>query len=353
MGIEFLAENGAAMTQFFQNSFPNLLMIMRAINVATEPEFCFLLFLAIYWGINRNKGGRYIYLLGLMLAIFSILQHILQFPAPFWLDSQIMQQETGSFASPNLNIATSLLLILPFKRFIRTDLVLLSFLLVAILTGLSQIYLGVAGIADLFLGSLVATCTILVWYLWNKRYGKAFSRRILGQRFWVAILFPLGLGLIYFVLINWVQQIGFTGFYNVDPLLYWRAWQTGFINTITALTLLIGIGIGLTIESARVGFRPITNLGNTISNWTIGFLFLGGILYIFRIFLSKSTLLQTGDAFAIPVLVIKCLLITSISIYIIPWIFTIIGTATAEAETIPTISLNNFYAETKYQGTGK
>ena len=347
MGIESLMENSVTITQFFQATFPNLLAAMRGVNVVTEPEICFLLFIAIYWGVNRDKGSSYIYLLGLLLAIFSIFQHVLQTPAPFWFDKSLMKTETGSFASPNLNIAVALLMVLPFKRFIRTDLVLPAFLIAGLITGLSQIYLAVAGIAELIFGFVLGTTIILIWRGWNKRYGNSFAQRILGQRFWIAIFFTASLGFIYFALINWVQGIRFTGFYTgqIDQNLYHRAWQTGFINTIQALAILVGVGVGISIESARVRFRPIKNPGSIVISWVIGFSLLGMILYLTSTISPSSAYFQTGEPLSIIVLALKSVLITVITAYVIPWLLTIVGTATSEVASVPTISLKNYSVE--------
>ena len=347
MGIETLVENSVAITQFFQDTFPNLLVLMRGINVVSEPEVCFLLFIGIYWGINREKGSRYIYLLGLVLVIFSIVQHALQVPAPFWFDKTLMKAESGSFAAPNLNIAIAILMALPFRRFIRTDLVLPTFLAAGILVGLSQVYLGIAGMFDLFLGFILAIFIVLIWRRWNRRFGKSFAQRILGQRFWIAIFFTACLGLIYYVLINWVQGNGFTGVFDnqIDQNLHSRAWQTGFINTIQALAILGGAGVGISIESARIKFRPIKNPGSTAISWIIGFLLLGGILYLTSVISTTSAYFQTGEPLSIIVLALKSILVTVFCAYIIPWLLTIVGTATSEVASVPTISLKNYSVE--------
>lgn len=342
MGIESLLGNGAAFTQFLQANFPSLRLAMQGIHALTQPEICFLLFIAIYWGINRDKGGTYLYLFGLMLAIFSILSHVLEFPPRFWFDNRLFQIEARSFAAPNLNTAIALLLLYPFKRFLRTDLTLPTFLFASLIAAISQIYLGVASVADTFLGFLFGTGLILVWQAWNKRYGKRFSERILGQRFWVAIVFPALLGVFYLTLTNWAQIGRFESNSGLEQQLNWQAWQTGYINSLTALAILGGIGLGIAIESTRVGFRPNKAVGSVITNWIIGFGTLAGILYLFRTFFSTETLFQTEGALSYISVTLKYTTITIAITYIMPWFFTMIGTATAEAATVPEISLNNF-----------
>ncbi len=342
MGIEMFLENGVSLTRFFQESFLNLHSLMRIINAATEPEGALLIFLIIYWGFNRDKGSRYLYLWGLTVAIFSIIQHILQFPAPFWFDSSIVFEETGSFAAPNLNIAIATLLVIPFTRKIRPDLVLIAYGSVALLAGLSQIYLGIASIIDISLGFILGISLIGLWNAWHKRFGRIFANRILGQRFWIAIAFPLILGSLYFVLINLVKNLGYTGLTQVDQNLYWRAWQTGFINTITGLSLLLGIGTGITFETARIGFRPTGELFTATINGAIGFAVLSGVIYFVRQFIPLSTIYETGSVLDLTLVALKCSLVGLVIAYFVPMIFTLLGTAPSEIPENPEISLNNF-----------
>lgn len=339
MGIDSLVENGATLTQFLQTNFPSLKFIMQGIHILTEPEICFLLFIGIYWGINRDKGATYLYLFGLVLVTCSILSHLLRFPAPFWFENQLFEVEARSFAAPNLNTAVALLLIYPFKRFLRTDLTLPVFLFASVIAAISQVYLGFTTAANTVLGFLVGTTLILVWQAWNKRYGKRFAQRILGQRFWAAILFPTCLAFIYITFSNWSEPNLPS---NIDPQVYWRSWQTGYINSLTALAILGGIGIGIAVESARVGFRPNKTGGSMLLNWIVGFGALAGLLYLFRTFFPTDTLFEAGGPLSYISMVLKYTMITITITYIMPWLFTMVGTATAEAATVPTISLNNF-----------
>ncbi|MFK7804265.1 MAG: hypothetical protein AB8G95_21705 [Anaerolineae bacterium] len=339
MGIESLLENGATFTQFLQANFPSLKLAMQAIHTLTQPEICFLLFIAIYWAINRDKGATYLYLFGLVLAIFSILSHLLEFPAHFWFDNRFFQIETRSFSAPNLNTAIALLLLYPFKRFIRTDLTLPTFLFVSLIAAVSQIYLGVASATDTFLGLLFGTTLILVWQAWNKRYGKRFSERILGQRFWAAIFFPALLGIFYLTLTNWAQTGQIEDASGFEQQLNWQA---AHANALSALVILGGIGIGIAVESARVGFQPNKTSSSVITNWIIGFSVLAGTLYLFRTFFPIETLSQTRGVLSYISIALKYTTSSIVITYILPWIFTLIGTATAEAATVPEISLNNF-----------
>lgn len=342
MGIEMFMENGVALTRLFQESFLNLHSLMQFINVVTEPEGTLMLFLVIYWGVNRDKGSRYLYLWGLLVSTFSILQHVIQFPSPFWLAPSILLHETGSFAAPNLNIAIALLLVIPFSHKLRADLVLITYGAIALLVGLSQIYLGIATIIDVSLGFMLGAALIGLWNAWHRRFGRQFANRILGQRFWLAILFPLVLGMVYFGLITWVKNIGYAGLEQVDQNLYWRAWQTGFINTITGLGLLFGIGTGITIETSRIGFKPATDLVYRFVNVIIGFALLSALIYGVRNFIPLSTVYETNGTMDLVIIALKCASFGITLTYIVPWAFTLLGTASSEIPEHPEISLKNF-----------
>ncbi len=342
MGMELFVENGISLTRLFQENFLNLHSLMQVINAVTEPEFVILLFLVIYWGKNRALGSKYLYLWGVVLAIFSILQHVIQFPSPFWLDPTVLLEESGSFSAPNINIAFALLLILPFKRLIRADLVLVVFILMAILTGVSQIYLGVASFIDVLLGLLFGVAIIGGWSIWNRRFGKAFAGRILGQRFWMAVLFPMVLAAGYFGLIGWVHASGYTGIGNIDPAFYWRAWQLGFINAVSALALLTGIGTGIALETGRLGFRPSGSWGEGALSSVLGFAVISALLYLINNWAPVTTVYETGRLLDYAILAVKCAFIATTFTYLLPWLFTAIGSAQANLSKLPEISLNKF-----------
>lgn len=340
MGMELFMENGISLTRLFQENFLNLHSLMQAINAVTEPEFSILLFLVIYWGKDRKLGSKYLYLWGVILAIFSILQHVIQFPSPFWLDPTVLIEESGSFSAPNINVAIALLLVLPFKRLIRADLVLIAFILMAALTGVSQIYLGIASFIDILLGLLFGLIIIGCWAVWNRRFGKPFAGRILGQRFWMAILFPAGLAAGYIALISWVHASEYTGIGNIDPAFYWRAWQLGFINAVSALALLIGIGTGITLETGRLGFRPSGSWGEGALNSILGFTIMAAMLYASSNWAPVTNVYESGRLIDYAIMAAKCAFIAITFTYLMPWLFTAIGSAQSNLSELPEISLN-------------
>ena len=342
MDIELFMENGVALSRLFQENFLNLHSLMQFVNYLTEPEVILLVYLAIYWGINREQGSRYLYLWALVISIFSILQHIIQFPAPFWFDSTVLFEETGSFSAPNLNVALSLLLVLPFIRYIRADLIIIVFLGMALLGGLSQVYLAIASVFDVVFGFVFGGVLIGIWQFWNKRFGKSFAQRILGQRFWLAVLFPCLLVGGYLLLINWVQRTGYTGLTEVDPKFYWRAWQMGIINSITCLSFLLGIGTGITIEKSRNGFQPVGHIVGSLLGWVIGYLLLGGSIYLIRFFIPVSAAYLSGRSLDYVFLAFKGFAIALVCVYFIPRVFTLIGLTETDLSDTPEISLNKF-----------
>ena len=345
MEITTLIEHGVTWVEFFQENFPNLRPFMVMLNALTEPEAGLLLFLSIYWGVNRKNGGRYLYLLGLIVFIFGSIRHVLQIGPPFWANPALMLAEISGFAAPNMHVALALAYLLPFKRFIRTDLVLPAFLIVAFLASLSQIYLGVAGPIDVVLGFTMGSIIILWWRAWNKRFGKSFAQRILGQRFWVALLIPGLLSAAHLLLINLVQQFNYTGIGFSHQEFYWRAWQIGYINLATNVALLAGFGTSLAAESARIGFRPLNNWGLTILNWLIGFSILGVASYLCLVLFPINQLLETNLTFGLITASAITYLLSFIATYLIPFVFTLIGTADSVAVQKPVISLNNFSVE--------
>ncbi|MEM8862989.1 MAG: hypothetical protein AAGD96_32155, partial [Chloroflexota bacterium] len=244
-----------------------------------------------------------------------------------------------------MHAALALAYLLPLKRFIRTDLVLPTFLVVGLLAGLSQIYLGLAGPLDVILGFFLGSIIILLWRGWNKRFGKTFSQRILGQRFWLALLVPGVLTAAHLLLINLVHELQYTGIGIVDQNLHWRAWQVGYLNLATNVALLAGIGSSLSAESVRVGFRPIKHWGLTILNGLIGFSLLGTAAYIFLALLPINQLLETNLTLGLISTSIITYLLSFIATYLIPLVFTILGTADSVAMQKPVISLNNFSVE--------
>ncbi|MEM9777513.1 MAG: hypothetical protein AAF902_23245 [Chloroflexota bacterium] len=345
MDITILLEYGVTWVEFLQSNFPSMRPFMLLLNVLTEPEAGLVLFLSILWGIDRQKGGRYLYLLALIVFTFGMLRHVLQIGPPFWNRPELMLAEISGFAAPNMHAALALAYMLPFKRFIRTDLVIPTFLIVALMAGLSQIYLGLAGPIDVGLGLIVGSMIILLWRGWHKRFGKTFSQRILGQRFWMALLVPGLLTGVHLLLLNFVQQIGYSGFGNIDQELHWRAWQIGYLNLATNVALLAGLGSSLSAESVRIGFRPTGQWGLAILNWLIGFSLLSGASYVCLVLLPINRLLENNLTLGLLSTSLITYLLSFIAVYLIPLVFTVLGTADSIAEHKPVISLNNFSVE--------
>jgi hypothetical protein len=135
-----------------------------------------------------------------------------------------------------------------FKRGWVTFLAL--FMIVAM--GVSRVYLGVHFVHDVVAGLLVGWLALAVYFLWQRYQAKQFAKRILGQRLLLAFLVPFGLGLVYALVRLLIGEadtaVSWASFIPVAEL-------DGLESVATAVGALLGLGIGINLESSRVRFQ--------------------------------------------------------------------------------------------------
>jgi len=205
---------------------PVLDSIFRIITfLGTERFYLFILLPLIFWCVDFGLGARIAIIL-LLSSYFNIdLKDLLQQPRPFDIDPSVQLSDAMGYGLPSGHAQSSLVVWGFIATWINKTWFRMAAILLVILIGFSRIYLGVHFPTDV-LGGWVIGVIILGVYLAVR---PVLERRLLKLSFGMQILIALVVPLVLLA---------------VHPV----------ASTISAMAILAGTGVGLTLTRRYVSF---------------------------------------------------------------------------------------------------
>jgi hypothetical protein len=155
-----------------QTANPVLIMLMKCITFAGNPDAYIVVLPLVYWCIDERKGYR----LGCMVitcgAINTILKNWLCVPRPYQRDPSVGLSSESSWSTPSGHSQSSALFwplfatLFPAKRkSVRMAIAIIPPLLI----GFTRVYLGVHYPTDVLFGWLIGSMLFIgTWFLWDR-----------------------------------------------------------------------------------------------------------------------------------------------------------------------------------------
>lgn len=249
--MQLLIEWGLDLARWLQLTYPQWEVFLRYLSLISRVEIYIILSLAIYWLLNKKQGTTLLYLIAVSLLSNLLFKHLFAQPRPYWFDPALQLGTEPSYGLPSGHVqAVSLSFFYLASQWRRDWLWGLAFGFVGLMM-LGRLYLGVHFLQDVWLGAVLGIFIVVGEWVWRK-YGKEWFRtRIFGYRLFVALLYPFLVWGLFALLIL---------FKGAPTGVVWQTFvqsaeQQGWIGTLQATGLLIGLGTGFTLELARVGFQ--------------------------------------------------------------------------------------------------
>ncbi|MFO7537701.1 MAG: phosphatase PAP2 family protein [Chloroflexota bacterium] len=327
--MDTMLESGLSMSQWLQESYPQLETFFYYISELGIEEFYLAVIPLIYWCIHKRLGKHLAFVFLISVMLNAIGKHALRTPRPYWLDGSLGLAAEDSYGVPSGHAQLATTTYLFVAGWIQKRWVWLVAIVMVILMGISRIYLGVHFWHDTLAGFLVGLLVLSGYIIWQHYLARNFNKQILGYRLMFAVALPLGLALIYGLI---RLLIG-----DPDMSAAWSAYipdaEIASIEAAaTGFGALLGACIGLLLESSRVRFRVDGAIWKRALRYLLGLavtlLIWGGLRAVFP---SEPLLV------AIPLRVVRYTAILLWVAYYAPMLF--VWLRLAEAEPDPGITI--------------
>jgi membrane-associated phospholipid phosphatase len=251
--MEVLTDFGPEFSRWLQENYPQLESLMAFISQLGHFNFYLVAVPLIYWSLNKRLGAHLIYLLTLSNAIGETLKQAFRDPRPFWYDPAVGLAEEPTYGIPSNHALVSTVAYLSIAGWFRRGWLWLLAVLWIVLISLSRIYLGVHDLPDVLFGAAIGLLVLGGYVFWRNNLLKRFNNRILGQKLLVALFATATLTVLFLLLL---LLIGEAIVDNPDwRLLVEEAERAGLDGATANIASLLGLGVGLLFESARIRFQ--------------------------------------------------------------------------------------------------
>jgi membrane-associated phospholipid phosphatase len=329
--MDAIIESGLAMTQWLQESYPQLETFFYYISELGIEEFYLAVIPLIYWCIHKRLGKHLAFVFLISVMLNAIGKHAFRTPRPFWLESDLglASEESYGVPSGHAQLATTTYLFV--AGWVKKRWVWLVAIVMVILMAISRIYLGVHFWHDTLAGFLLGILVLVAYVLWQRYLARDFDKQILGYRLMFAVALPISLALVYGLIRLIIGEpdmgVAWSDFIAEAEIASIEAVATGF-------GALLGACVGLLLEASRVRFRVDGAVWKRALRYVIGLaitlLIWGGLRAIFP---SDPLWL------AIPLRVVRYVAILLWVAYYAPMVFVWLRLADAEPKPEITISL--------------
>ena len=324
--MEPILEAGLEATRWLQANYPQLEWLMRVMRELGTEEFYLVFIPLLYWCVHKRFATHLVNLFFLTLAINSIAKHGLRGPRPYWLDASLgLGTEDPQYGVPSNHVQTATMIYLLAASWVQKGWGWLVAIAGAILMAISRVYLGDHFVHDVVIGFLLAILLLAGYWVWERRFSDDYAKRILGQRVFFALLVPVGFAIIYLVILA-IIGTAVSSRFGDDFIAV--AEREGIDGVVTAISALVGIGIGFPLETSRIRFRADGPIWKRIARYLLGIviavLIWGGLRAIFP---------EDPLWLAIPLRFIRYGLLTFWLVYYAPLLFVRLGLADADPPT--------------------
>jgi membrane-associated phospholipid phosphatase len=287
--MEILLDFGPDISRWLQENFPQLEPIMALITELGSFNFYLVIIPLIYWSLNKQLGVHLLFLLTLSNTIGESLKQAFRDPRPFWYDPSIALSEELTYGFPSNHALVPTVMYFVIASWVRKGWFWLLAVVLILLIMFSRVYLGVHDVPDVVLGFLTGMIILGFYFIWRSSFLKRFNNRILGQKLLAVLLLSL-----FFIIVTVVIVLAIG-----DPPTDIPEWETYYLEGDRAgldgatanIATLLGFGVGLLFESARIRFES----GGTAVKRTLRYL--AGIIITFVIFFGLRSLFpDTNEA---------------------------------------------------------
>jgi len=290
--------------QAMSNPFFNA--VFKALTFLGNEEFYLLALPILYWCVNREIGVALGYLSLLSAWVNDVVKYLFKIPRPGAFDVRIrvLTEEIGpSFPSGHAQnaVANWGYLAYRFRNWVFTLIAVLLILGI----GLSRVVLGVHFPQDVIGGWLIGLVLLLI-YVWVE---PPTERWLARQKVATQIVLAVGAP----VLLIFLHPADTDGLYPAA-------------GSITPMSALAGLGLGIIMERQTVRFRVNGPL------WWRGLRFLVGMAVVGVVYLGPRLLLPEGMAYGLEATIrfFRYALVGWAVIFLCPWLFVRLGLASQE-----------------------
>ena len=319
-----LFQFGLDATRWLQSTLPQLESFFHFISTLGIEEFYLALLPLVYWSVHKEAGRTFAYVFLVANLFNPLMKHGFRGPRPFWLDPAVEKAYESSYGVPSGHTQGATITYLFFATWLRRRWAWLVAFVMIVLMGLSRVYLGVHFVHDVLAGFGISVLVLLGYLVWQKRYMTSFSKRILGQRLLTVVAVPVVLTAVYLIVrliigepdirMPWASRIPDAELESVESF-------------VTAVSSLLGAGIGLVLERSRIRFLvdgPI---------WQRAVRYLLGIVVAGAIWAGLGQLFPDDPLWlALPLRLLRYALLTLWVTYYAPWLFVKIKLAQAKPD---------------------
>lgn len=323
-----LIEFGLTASHWLQATYPQLVDAMQMVSNFGRIDVYLLIIMLVYWCFDKRYGIQLAYALVFSAFFNRAFKQVLRQPRPFWLDASVGKSDTRGYGFVSEHVQSATVLFFFFASWLREKWLWILATAFILTMAISRVYLGVHFVHDVVGGFLIG-CSILVSFALLQHYvGSYFSHRIFGQRLLVMAAIPIILVTI------WAGVILFLG--EPDVPASWRdlaliAERSHTKGAVQSAAMLLGLGIGFTLERSRVRFQT----GGAV--WRRGVRFLVGAVGVAAIWEGLATVYDSiipADTLwlALPLWAIQMALLGLWITYYAPKLFVMLKLAEYSAE---------------------
>ena len=327
--MDVLGEFSIETTRWLQENYPQLETLFIYVTEAGRFEFYLVIITLTYWCIHKRLGRALGYLLSVSYVLNAVLKHLIRNQRPFWDDLTLALVDESSYGIPSGHAQSATVFYGLLAIFIRRAWAWILAVTLIILMAVSRIYLGVHDIEDVLAGILLGAAVLMGYVLWGRYLVARFNNRILGQRLLIAISLPVIFAVIYaaaLLLLETPQRP--PQFDTLVDVAERQSWE----DSATAFGLLFGLTIGFVMEISRVRFMVDGSIGKRALRY------LAGIIVALVLWRGLGALLPDDPlALAIPLRVLRYIVVALWVSYYAPWFFVRFNLADARPE--PEVSL--------------
>ncbi len=329
--MDALYESGLAVSQWLQETYPQLETFFYYISELGIEEFYLAVIPLIYWCIHKRLGKHLAFVFLISVLLNAIGKHALRTPRPYWLDPSLQMASESSYGIPSGHAQLAATTYLFVAGWIQKRWVWMVAIIMVFLMAVSRMYLGVHFWIDTVVGIALALLILVAYWLWQHFLARDFNKQILGYRLMFAVALPVGMllayGLIRLIIGEADLSVAWAAFVPDAEIASVEAVATGF-------GALLGACIGLLLESSRVRFRVDGATWKRVLRYILGLavtlLIWGGLRAVFP---SDPLWL------ALPLRVLRYVLILLWVAYYAPMVFVWLGLAEADPKPEINISL--------------
>jgi membrane-associated phospholipid phosphatase len=328
--MEPVLEFGLEATRWLQLTFPQLLGFFQFMSSLGDETFYLVGLPLIYWCLDKRLGKYLVYVFLVADGVNSLGKHAFRGPRPFWLDPTLGLKETPNYGVPSGHTQLTTIIYGFFAGWFKKGwaIGLAVFMIVAM--GLSRIYLGAHFVHDVAAGFLLGVLILIGFFVWQRFYYPQFNKLILGRKLFWSLLVPVVLAAVYIIVLLVIGE--------PDTAVAWAdfipdAELEGYEAMATAFGALAGYGIGVHLEASRVRFKVDGPVWQRV------------LRYVFGLVVTAVLWAGLGSVFpddplwlALPLRILRYMLVTLWMSYFGPALFVRFGLAAANPE--PEIKLS-------------